>query len=195
MKRNRILLPFAIVMIILVASVSYSSCVGDNARSDGDNTTDTIRYVELCSDTIPFVATVSDKSKFLIRTNDSITYFCDIIYPATSAHLYCTFRKIDETKLDQLKYEAGRLAYNHTVAASSITEHPVRNTYGAEGVLYEMYGGAATPFQLYLTDGVSYFFNASLYFDDGSHGDQVPGLVKCMHDDIDKLIYSFSVVR
>lgn len=177
--------------MVSFCAILLSSCIGRNENSESHIGLENTSYIELKADTIPFVAEVSDRVMFGIRTVDSITYFCDIVYPETSAHFYCTFRYAGKDKIEQLWSEAYRMAGNHTISASYIEDVPVSNTYGAEGVLFELGGEAATPFQLALTDGFSYFFNASLYFDNGSHGNDVPELVENMRKDIEKLIYSF----
>lgn len=187
MKKNKILLPFIIICAVSLLAVLISSCVGERAKSSEPVS----NYVELKSDTVPFIAELSEKALFGIRTNDSITYFCDIIYPETSAHLYCTFRFADSGKMEQLWSEAYRLAQNHFLASSYIKDIAVSNTYGINGVLFDMGGKVATPYQIALSDGVSFFFNASLYFDNGSHGDDVPELVNDMEKDIYRLIHSF----
>lgn len=193
MKKNNLILPFIIICMVSFLAILLSSCNGRKANPEksGDGNTLSADYVELDADTIPFVAEVSDRTMFGIRTADSVTYFCDIVYPETSAHLYCTFRFADSQKIEQLWEEAYKLAGNHLVSSSYIEDIPVSNTYGADGVLFDMGGKAATPYQLALTDGFSYFFNASLYFDNGKHGEDAPELVENMRRDIDKLVFSF----
>ena len=71
----------------------------------------------------------------------------------------------------------------------------MRNQQGASGSLFVLKGDVATPYQLALTDGNTYFFNASLYFDSGAHAGDVPDLVAAMRRDIDRLVYSFSAIR
>lgn len=190
MKKNNITLPFIIVCTVSLLSILISSCIGEQGKSDSEKEP-SASYVDLKSDTIPFISEISDESKFFIRTNDSVTYFCDIVYPSTTAHLYCTFRFADGDKMEQLWDEAYRLAGNHLVTSSYIDEQAVSNTFGVRGVVFDMGGKAATPYQIALTDGVTFFFNASLYFDDGSHGDDVPDLVDRMKKDIDRFILNF----
>lgn len=194
MKKNSLFVPFLIICIIFIFAIFLTSCSGraGNASASGKGQdAEEVSYVELKSDTIPFIIDIAGNALYNIRSNDSVTYFFDIYYPETTAHLYCTFRHITEKQVPQLMDEASRLAYNHLVSSSFVDEVPVSNSYGAEGILYDLGGKAATPFQLMLTDGFSYFFNASLYFDNGSHGEDVPELVEGMRVDIEKLIYSF----
>ncbi len=182
---------FAAAFMVMAAHVSCNTGAGASP-SNGD---EEAGFVLLDHDSIPFKAQVSSKALFQIRTSDSVTYFCDIVYPETSAHLYCTFREIDTVDVRQLAYEAERIVSFHSGIASSINRVSVQNSYGVSGFLYELSGEAATPYQMSLSDGATFFFNASLYFDDGSHSNDVPELVKAMRGDIDRLIYSFAVIR
>lgn len=191
MRKNRIFIPAVIVLLIMSLSLACSSCIGGNGSNSGDSQQKSATYVELNNDSIPFCFSISSDAKFLIRTNDSITYFCDVIYPETTAHLYCTFRFMTPDKLEQLQSEAARLAYNHLVAASSIREVPVSNTYGVSGIVYDLGVEAATPYQIAITDGVSFFFNSSLYFDNGAHGKDVPSLLPAIYKDLEKLVSTF----
>ena len=160
MKKHSYAIPLVIVLIVMAGAISLGSCLGDRHDAKMAASADSL-YCRLDADSVPFMADVSRDARFMIRTTDSTTYFCDIIYPATSAHLYCTFRL----------------------------------RFGVEGTLYELRGDVATPYQLALSDEATFFFNASLYFDDGSHADAVPGLVGAMKHDIDRLVYSFAPRR
>lgn len=190
MKKNNIVLPLIIVCTVSLLAILISSCLGEHGRTDESKVRPVV-YVELESDTIPFISEISEDARFFVRTNDSVTYFCDIVYPSTTAHLYCTFRFADSSRMEQLWNEAYRLAGNHLVTSSYIDEMAVSNTYGVRGILFDLGGKAATPYQIALTDGVTFFFNASLYFDDGSHGDDVPELVDRMKKDIDRFVMGF----
>lgn len=194
MKSNKKATVFAFAVVALAFSVLGVSCRGEK-HNDATDDEAGVAYKELDNDTIPFKAQVSAKSLFQIRTVDSVTYFCDIIYPETSAHLYCTYRGIDKADVRQLTYEAERMVSFHSKVAMSIEKIPVRNSYGVSGALFELRGDVATPYQLALTDSCTFFFNASLYFDDGSHAADVPEKVSAMRHDIDKLIYTFVAVR
>lgn len=194
MKKHSYAIPLVIVLIVMAGAISLGSCLGDRHDAKMAASADSL-YCRLDADSVPFMADVSRDARFMIRTTDSTTYFCDIIYPATSAHLYCTFRLTDTTQIGRLHYEAQRIVSFHSRVASSIEAIPVRNRFGVEGTLYELRGDVATPYQLALSDEATFFFNASLYFDDGSHADAVPGLVGAMKHDIDRLVYSFTPRR
>lgn len=192
MRKNRIFIPAVIVLLIMSLSLACSSCIGrGNDSGDSGAEQEVLQYVELKNDSIPFRFEMSSDARFIIRTNDSITYFCDIIYPETTAHFYCTFRFMTPDKLEQLQTEAARLAYNHLVASSSIVEKSVSNTYGVHGIVYDLGGEAATPYQIAITDGASFFFNSSLYFDNGAHGEDVPSLLPALYKDLEKLVSTF----
>lgn len=192
MKKSRLFIPSLIIAVVIAFALFFGFHLGE-VHDERLAEQAVEAYVTLDNDTIPFRADISSQAKFVIRTEDSTTYFCDIIYPSTSAHLYCTFRWTDTCHIEQLHYEARRMVSFHSKVADLIEEVPVRNQQGASGSLFVLAGDVATPCQLALTDGNTYFFNASLYFDDGAHASEVPELVAAMRRDIDRLVYSFSV--
>ncbi len=192
MKKSRLFIPSLIIAVVIAFALFFGFHLGE-VHDERLAEQAAEAYVTLDNDTIPFRADISSQAKFVIRTEDSTTYFCDIIYPSTSAHLYCTFRWTDTCHIEQLHYEARRMVSFHSKVADLIEEVPVRNQQGASGSLFVLTGDVATPCQLALTDGNTYFFNASLYFDDGAHAGEVPELVAAMRRDIDRLVYSFSV--
>ena len=192
MKKSRLFIPSLIIAVVIAFALFFGFHLGE-VHDERLAEQAAEAYVTLDNATIPFRADISSQAKFVIRTEDSTTYFCDIIYPSTSAHLYCTFRWTDTCHIEQLHYEARRMVSFHSKVADLIEEVPVRNQQGASGSLFVLTGDVATPCQLALTDGNTYFFNASLYFDDGAHAGEVPELVAAMRRDIDRLVYSFSV--
>lgn len=194
MKKSRLFFPALIIAVVMVFALIFGFHLGEvHDEQLAEQAAEA--YVTLDGDTIPFRADISSQAAFTIRTNDSTTYFCDIIYPSTSAHLYCTFRWTDTCHIGQLHHEARRMVSFHSKVALAIEEVPLRNQQGASGSLFVLKGDVATPYQLALTDGNTYFFNASLYFDSGAHAGDVPDLVAAMRRDIDRLVYSFSAIR
>lgn len=118
---------------------------------------------------------------------------CDINihYPEMKATLYMTYQPVRENNLDSLLRDAQKLAYNHTIKASSIPEQPFENP-DAEvyGMYYMINGDAATQAGFYLTDSTAHFLNGALYFEAKPNFDSVYPAVMYLRNDIRRLIES-----
>jgi gliding motility-associated lipoprotein GldD len=111
-----------------------------------------------------------------------------IRYPQYRAYLYCTYLPITKGSLRPAIDDSYRMAFSHTVKANGISQEvlqiPAQKT---GGVLYKIGGNVATPRQFFVTDSVSHFFRASLYFDGRANADSLMPVVKCMDKNIHRL--------
>ncbi len=114
-----------------------------------------------------------------------------IRYPQYHAYLYCTYLPISKGSLRPAIDDSYRMAFSHTVKANGIMQQVLQiPTQKTGGILYQIGGNVATPRQFFLTDSISHFFRASLYFDGKANADSLTPVVKYMDKNIQKLASS-----
>ena len=112
-------------------------------------------------------------------------------FDATLHLSYVSFSNIDE--LDSLTEDAYKLAFKHISRAEEIIEREVSDTAkGLYGMIYDLEGKTATPFNFYLTDKKSNFFRGSFYFNTKTERDSVLPIYQFLNEDIIRTIQSFN---
>lgn len=115
-------------------------------------------------------------------------YWLDIRYPEWNARIHCSYKPV-EHNLRELGDDAQEFVFKHAGMASSIPEqgyeNPEKNVYG---VLYELKGNTASPYQFYVTDSTHHFFRAALYFECMPNQDSLAPLVDFLNEDIRHMI-------
>ena len=177
---------FVVIMVALYSALCLISC--DNERLPQAS------YVRV-NDSLPFSFEMSDRASFNYYYRDSNTVFCNIVYPAAIeyAHFYCTYHKIDSARFRSLSEDTYKLAYSHAIVADSITEFSFARNDGTGVIMFRLSGNVATPVQFAVTDSTNYFFNASLYFDNGAKCDTLTEVISYLQKDIDRLIETFEL--
>lgn len=140
-----------------------------------------------------FIFYASSLAKIDSVYSDNNEKWFNISYPPYNARIYCSYNQItDRTDLVQFLNDSHKLAYSHTLMANGIHqavyENSKNNTYG---IIYDIDGNVATPIQFFLTDSVSNFFRASLYYDTQVDKDSVAPVTQFIKEDIVKMIESF----
>ena len=184
-------------VLLLLVSVLATDCSLD--RSSNEHVSkpvlpDTAVYVST-PDSLPFGFDISDQARFTVQKNKEGEYFCNVLYPSLKANLYCTWHRIKADDLMQMVEESRSLAYAHLQKATAIDEQLYENDKrGVYGILYDIQGPVATPIQIALTDSVSCFFNASLYFQsDMSNTDSIAPYLEYIRKDVMQLVETFTV--
>ncbi|MFM7222629.1 MAG: hypothetical protein ACKO03_04280 [Bacteroidota bacterium] len=72
---------------------------------------------------------------------------------------------IVQNNFEQLREEAYKLTYKHSVRASGIVDSFFTNPNGISGVFFYVTGNAATSKQFFASDTTRHFLRAALYFD------------------------------
>jgi len=126
--------------------------------------------------------------------NDGLWF--NIVYPGYKAHIYCSYSPVDRKTLKGLLEDSYHLAYSHVVKADGINTIVYNNPrHHTSGMLYEIEGNVATPFQFFLTDSISNFFRASFYYDMQVKSDSVEPVTDLIRGDIIKLMESFEWIQ
>lgn len=147
-------------------------------------------------DSFPFRFDVSDQAKFFAKQDKNGAYFCDVVYPALNAQIYCTWHKITPDKFLLMSEESRKMAYQHMEVATGIDEKFYTNDLtGVHGLLYDIKGPVATPLQVALTDSTNFFFNASLYFDATPNIDSIAPYLAYIRKDIVRMMESFTLTN
>jgi gliding motility-associated lipoprotein GldD len=112
----------------------------------------------------------------------------DIVFKSMKGEIYLSYKPV---KGDLSKYieDSRTLVYKHTIKADDILEHPfLDNENKVFGVLYEIKGNAASPFQFFATDSLKHFLRGSLYFNVYPNKDSLAPVFDFIHEDIMHLI-------
>jgi gliding motility-associated lipoprotein GldD len=117
----------------------------------------------------------------------------NVRFPKFEATLYLSYKHFDTpASLDTLSEQAYRLAMKHNVKADLINETEILDTArGYYGVLYDLHGEAATPFNFYLTDEKNHYIRGSFYFDNVTNSDSILPIYNWLKEDVMHLIRTF----
>lgn len=134
-------------------------------------------YAQIQKDTLFFEEKPADECWF------------NIYYPAFDATVHCSYYPIPNRKrFDQLTNDAFTLVGKHNIKADYINEISVKNPNGVVGVVFDLTGPAASPFQFYLTDSTSNFLRGALYFNTQSRPDSLAPVFDFLKTDIMHLV-------
>lgn len=115
----------------------------------------------------------------------------DLAFNGLDANVYFSYKTIDNN-LNKYLEDSRTLAFKHTIKANNIEQRlvliPEKKVYG---VVYDIKGDAASPYQFHLTDSVNHFLRASLYFNNIPNQDSTLPVLDFIKEDIDHLLETF----
>ena len=133
---------------------------------------------------------VSSFSRVSQATGESVWGY-NIDYPNLNGRIYLTYLPIDIDSFVVVTEDSRRLAYKHSVRASSIVENYYENDSArVYGVMFHIEGNAASPVQFFITDSVRNFLRGSLYFNNIPNYDSILPVANYVEEDIARLIES-----
>ena len=139
----------------------------------------------------PFEFDISKYSRLEMNVNKENPCWFNIDYPTLNAKIYVTYKNIDNDLRDFIE-EAHGMAYQHQVKASSISTRAIkRDSSNVYGLVYNLGGNVASPYQFYLTDSTRYFLRGSFYFNIRPNPDSTKPALDYVKADIDRFINSF----
>jgi gliding motility-associated lipoprotein GldD len=119
----------------------------------------------------------------------------NLTYPQFDATLHCSYIQFTrESQLDSLREDAYKLALNkhHIERAEEIIEREFSDTAtGLTGMIYDLQGKTATPFNFFVTDKKNHFFRGSFYFNTKTDLDSVAPVYNFLREDIMHTINTF----
>lgn len=115
----------------------------------------------------------------------------DVYYPDFNARLHLTYYPVGAGKdFEQLKADAFELADFHNKKANYIEEQVIRRP-GLGGMVFEIDGPAASPYQFFLTDTTTHFVRGSFYFMTQARPDSLAPVVDFVQKDLEGMLGSF----
>jgi gliding motility-associated lipoprotein GldD len=148
-----------------------------------------------CSDftfEYPTYAEVQQDTTYFDKKPDHPCWF-DLYFPMYDSRVHFSYRPVDkkQNKLETLKGQAFALANKHNVRADYIDELPVNKSNGVSGMIFDIQGAAASPFQFYLTNKDEHFLRGALYFNTQARPDSLAPLYDFLKVDMMHLIETF----
>jgi len=138
---------------------------------------------ETCNFEIPKYCFVEKDTSKNAETN-----WRNLVFPKLKGKLYLTYKPLNND-LSKYMEDSRTLAYKHAIKADAITEQvfidPKKKIYG---ILYEIKGNAASPYQFFATDSTKHFLRGSLYFNVYPNKDSLAPVFDFIKPDIVHLI-------
>lgn len=149
-------------------------------------------YQQTGLEATPYLFDYSTQARIETRQGqDGETWF-DIAYPAFNARVHCSYIPV-HNNLRSLSDDAQEFVYKHAAKATSIPERDYANPEArVYGVLYQLKGNTASPYQFYLTDSTRHFFRGALYFNCIPNEDSLSVVADYISEDLYHLIESFT---
>ncbi len=140
---------------------------------------------------IPNYAEIDRDSVFFNDKIDNPCWYTVQIKPLnTSIHL--TYYDIDhKNSYIELIQDMHDMTFTHTVKADYIDQSKIQSDFKVSGLLYEVGGNAASPFQFYMTDSLHHFVRGSVYINTQPNIDSLHPVIDFIRDDMMHLLQSF----
>ncbi len=125
------------------------------------------------------------------RFADEGKHICwfDILWKDLGATLHCSYSEVnEESRLNKLIDDAFELASKHNVKALYRDETSIENGFGLKGLIFDISGPVASPFQFYITDEKQHFLRGSLYFNSKVDRDSLAPVLALLKKDVDHLL-------
>jgi gliding motility-associated lipoprotein GldD len=137
----------------------------------------------------PYTFEIPGYSEVITDKNaNSEPYWINVEVPCNKAEIHISYKKVDNN-LFVFTEESRKLAYDHTIKASSIEEeiflNPAKRVFGT---IYHINGNAASPMQFYLTDSLCHFLRGSLYICATPNIDSLKPVIDFLKTDVTRLI-------
>ena len=108
----------------------------------------------------------------------------NIEFPHFKAKIHVSYIKINHN-LEEVLNESYDFAYSHSIKADAITELPYQNEdKRVYGILFDIKGNTASSVQFFVTDSVSNFVRAALYFSAQPREDSLAPVIKYFREDM-----------
>ncbi len=123
-------------------------------------------------------------------SNMAEPWWYNLVFPKMKATIHISYKNI-KGNLNNYIEESRSLVYKHTIKADAINEQTfVDRDKKIFGVLYEIQGNAASPYQFFVTDSTKHFLRGALYFNVHPNKDSLAPVFKFIKSDIIHLMES-----
>lgn len=146
------------------------------------------KYQKFESDA-PYTFDIPVYAQILPDTNDiEGKWWYNLVFPAMKATIHISYKDV-EGNLSKYLEDTRTLVYKHTIKADAINEQVfVNKDKNVYGVLYEIKGNAASPYQFFVTDSIKHFVRGALYFNVYPNKDSLAPSFKFIKKDIIRLM-------
>lgn len=141
----------------------------------------------------PFSLSIPTYSFLEPYQNEENTCWHNIIYTPFNATLHLSYIPIEgQEDLDSLTEDVYKLVFKpHLQRAEEIIEREISDSSkGLTGMIYDLEGKTATPFNFFVSDGHSHFLRGSFYFNAKTERDSVLPIYNFINKDILRTIKS-----
>lgn len=182
MKKNKYILFLILVLSILL--VQCSENYTPKPRGYFRTTFPEKKYQKFESNA-PYSFDIPIYSKMLPDTIDKDgSWWYNLVFPSMKATIHISYKDIGGN-LGKYIEDSRTLVYKHTIKADAINEqtfvNPEKKVYG---ILYEIKGNAASPYQFFVTDSSKHFVRGALYFNVYPNKDSLAPSFKFLKQDI-----------
>lgn len=137
----------------------------------------------------PVYASIERDTTFFEERPPSDCWF-NVSIAALNAKIYCSYYPVNSRKrFDKLVQDAFAMTQKHNIKATYIEEiqvaRPAQRVYG---IVYEVDGPAASPYQFFLTDSTRHFVRGALYFNTQARPDSLAPIAAFVKADVNRLI-------
>jgi len=141
--------------------------------------------------TFPYKFEYPKYSKIVMDTlPDAEPYWCNIAFASLNGQIHLSYKKVGDQFYELLE-DSRNLAYKHSIKADAINERFFEDSdKQVMGILYEIKGNAASPFQFFVTDSTEHFLRGSLYFNTVPNKDSLAPVIEFIKADIEHIIES-----
>jgi len=117
----------------------------------------------------------------------------DLSSKALNCSLHCSYLEIrNKDHFDELVGDVFQLAAKHNAKANYRKEQVIENEKdNVFGLIFELSGPVASPFQFYVTDSLSNFMRGSIYFNARVNPDSIAPVYQFVKEDLLTMIESF----
>lgn len=181
--------------VVLIMGVLIAACGNERVENPKPRAYPKVEFPERSIDTFrttdcPFTFLYMDYAEVEKKT----TYFdqaplhpCwfNLNMPALSGSIHFSYYSIDSPEhFDKLVADAFKLSNKHNIKANYIDEMKFRNENNASGMVFDLQGPVASPFQFYLTDSTDHFLRGALYLNAQVRPDSLAPIYAFLKEDI-----------
>ncbi|MEM6394720.1 MAG: hypothetical protein AAF741_00130 [Bacteroidota bacterium] len=116
----------------------------------------------------------------------------DLEMPAFNGQIHFTYYPVEDfADWEKRRDEGFKLAGYHNVRASYTEEIRIDRDPDFGGMIFDIEGEAASPFQFFVTDSLNHFVRGALYFNTKSRPDSLKPVVEFVKEDIYRMLETF----
>ena len=116
----------------------------------------------------------------------------DLRFAPLNSSLHCSYYPIrNRADFDKFVNDAFNMAGKHNIKADAREEYLIQDK-GISGIIFEIKGPVASPYQFFITDSLNHFMRGSLYINDAVNPDSTRIIVDFLKKDIEIMIEHFN---